>query len=96
MAAQPDSTEAKLARLELSEPDLARMQQQLSAILDYVELLNTLNTDGVEPLAHPLPLTNVTRPDEPHVSLDPHEARAGAPASEQQRFRVPRILDEEA
>ena len=38
---------ARLARLELSEPDLARMQQQLSAILDYVELLNTLNTDGV-------------------------------------------------
>src|SRR5437867_3250481 len=46
---------AKLARLEMSEAELARMQPQLSTILDYVVQLQQLNTDGVEPLAHPLP-----------------------------------------
>ena len=60
---------AKLARLELSDADLATMQQQLSAILDYVAQLNELDTDGVEELAHPLPVENVFRPDEPVPSL---------------------------
>ena len=60
---------AQLARLELSEDDLARMQRELSTILDYVDLLQKLNTDGVEPLAHPLPVHNVFRPDQPAPSL---------------------------
>jgi len=46
-------------------------------------------------MSHPLPLTNVTRPDEPAACLTPDEALSGAPASEQQRFRVPRILEED-
>ena len=46
-------------------------------------------------MSHPLPLPSVPRPDEPRRSLDPAEALAGAPASEQQRFRVPRILEED-
>ena len=84
---------ARLARLELSEPDLARMQQQLSAILDYVEQLNTLNTDGVEPLAHPLPVQNVFRPDEPSPSLPVGEALQNAPARAGDYFGVPAVFD---
>ena len=70
---------ARLARLELSEPDLARMQQQLSAILDYIDQLNKLDTDGVEPLAHPLPVQNVFRPDEEVPSLPVDAALQNAP-----------------
>ena len=76
------------------EPDLARMQQQLSAILDYIDQLNQLNTDGVEPLAHPLPVQNVFRPDEPRPSLPLEEALAGAPEVEADRFKVPRIVEQ--
>jgi aspartyl-tRNA(Asn)/glutamyl-tRNA(Gln) amidotransferase subunit C len=70
---------AKLARLEMSDADLARMQQQLSAILDYVDQLNALDTDGVEPLAHPLPVQNVFRPDEPAPSQLPDAALPDRP-----------------
>lgn len=86
---------AKLARLELSEPDLARMQQQLSAILDYVEELNKLNTDDVEPLAHPLPVRNVFRPDEPAPSLPPDAALQNAPSRVGEYFGVPAVFSDE-
>ena len=86
---------AKLARLELSEPDLARMQQQLSAILDYVEELNKLDTDGVEPLAHPLPVRNVFRPDEEAPSLPPDNALQNAPSRVGDYFGVPAVFSDE-
>ena len=70
---------ARLARLELSEPDLAEMQQPLSAILDYVDQLQKLDTDGVEPLAHPLPVQNVFRDDVPVPSLPVDDALKNAP-----------------
>ena len=60
---------AHLARLELSAADLALMTRQLSAILDYVNQLQQVDTEGVEPLAHPLPIHNVFRADEPRPSL---------------------------
>ena len=81
---------AKLARLEMSEPDLARMQQQLSAILDYID---QLNTDGVEPLAHPLPVLNVFRPDEPMPSLPVDAALQNAPSRVGDYFGVPAVFD---
>jgi aspartyl-tRNA(Asn)/glutamyl-tRNA(Gln) amidotransferase subunit C len=84
---------AKLARLELSADDLARMQTQLSAILDYVAQLNELNTDGVEPLAHPLPIENVFRPDEPTPSLPPDAALQNAPNRVDNYFGVPAVFD---
>ena len=84
---------AKLARLELSADDLARMQTQLSAILDYVAQLNELNTDGVEPLAHPLPIENVFRPDEPTPSLSPDAALQNAPNRVGDYFGVPAVFD---
>ena len=60
---------AKLARLDLNESDLSRMADQLNAILQYVDQLQQVNTDGVEPMAHPLPVQNVFRPDVPTPSL---------------------------
>jgi aspartyl-tRNA(Asn)/glutamyl-tRNA(Gln) amidotransferase subunit C len=84
---------ANLARLELPEDDLVRMQSQLSAILDYVAQLNELDTEGVEPLAHPLPIQNVFRPDEPTPSLTPDEALANAPKREKNYFSVPAVFD---
>jgi aspartyl-tRNA(Asn)/glutamyl-tRNA(Gln) amidotransferase subunit C len=86
---------ARLARLELAEPDLARMQQQLSAILTYVEKLNELDTDGVEPLAHPLPVQNVFRPDEPAPSLPPEAALQNAPSKVGDYFGVPAVFADE-
>ena len=84
---------AKLARLELPDADLARMRQQLSAILDYVAQLGELDTDGVEPLAHPLPVQNVFRPDEPAPSLPVGEALSNAPTRTGDYFGVPAVFD---
>jgi aspartyl-tRNA(Asn)/glutamyl-tRNA(Gln) amidotransferase subunit C len=84
---------ARLARLELSGDDLARMQRELSAILDYVDQLRKLNTDGVEPLAHPLPVHNVFRPDESVPSLPVDDALRNAPARAGDYFAVPAVFD---
>jgi aspartyl-tRNA(Asn)/glutamyl-tRNA(Gln) amidotransferase subunit C len=84
---------AKLGRLELSEADLVQMQQQLSAILDYVTQLNELDTSDVEPLAHPLPIENVFRPDEPVPSLSVDAALQNAPNRAGDYFGVPAVFD---
>jgi aspartyl-tRNA(Asn)/glutamyl-tRNA(Gln) amidotransferase subunit C len=84
-----------LARLELSEADLALMQQQLSAILDYVDQLNQLNTDDIEPLAHPLPIHNVFRPDTETPSLPVEEALRNAPSRVGDYFGVPAVFTDE-
>ena len=84
---------AALARLELSDEELDRLRVDLAGILEHVRELAALDLDGVEPTAHPLPLINVLRADEPVPSLDRAEVLAQAPAVEDDRFRVPRILD---
>jgi len=84
---------ANLARLELSEGDLATMTQHLSAILDYVDQLKDVPTDGVEPLAHPLDIRNVFRADEPAPSLPADEALASAAKRQGEFFGVPAVLD---
>jgi aspartyl-tRNA(Asn)/glutamyl-tRNA(Gln) amidotransferase subunit C len=86
---------ADLARIDLSAAELDRMLGELTVILDSVAVVQQAPTDGVEPMSHPLPLTNVTRPDVPRPGLTAQEALAGAPATEQQRFSVPRILTED-
>lgn len=86
---------ASLARIDLGEAELDRMLGELSVILDSVAKVQQAPTEGVEPMSHPMPLTNVTRPDEVRPGLSAAEALSGAPAQEQQRFLVPRILDEE-
>jgi aspartyl-tRNA(Asn)/glutamyl-tRNA(Gln) amidotransferase subunit C len=84
---------AHLARLELSDAELAVMTRQLGQILDYVAQLQQVNTDGVEPLAHPVEGHNVFRADEPTPSLPPDAALANAPARRGDFYSVPAVLD---
>jgi aspartyl-tRNA(Asn)/glutamyl-tRNA(Gln) amidotransferase subunit C len=82
---------AKLARLELSEEELERMREQLSAILDAVGKVSELDLSDVEPTAHPLDLVNVLAEDEPRPSLSHEEALANAPDPEDGFFGVPAV-----
>ena len=86
---------AKLARLDLTEEEMARLVVELGAVLDHAADVAALDTSGVAPTAHPLPLRNVLRPDEPHPVLDRDEVLAMAPRAEDGRFRVPPVLGEE-
>lgn len=86
---------ARLARLDLAPDELDRMAGQLDAILGAVAEVSKVATDDVPPTSHAVPLVNVLRADEVRPGLTPEEALSGAPAAEEQRFRVPRILGEE-
>ena len=85
---------AKLSRLELTEVEIEAFTGQLSAILDYVEKMNELNTESVEPLAHCLPINNVLREDRAEESLGAEKALANAPQRDGNFFKVPKILDD--
>jgi aspartyl-tRNA(Asn)/glutamyl-tRNA(Gln) amidotransferase subunit C len=85
---------AQLARLALSGDEVDQFTEQLTVILDHAQDVAALDLDGVPPTAHPLPLVNVLRPDDVRPSLDRDEVLAQAPAAEDNRFRVPRILGE--
>ena len=85
---------ARLARLELRPDELESFTAQLGAVLDHAADLASLDLDGVEPTAHPLPLSNVLRSDEVGPTLDPDEVLAAAPAVEDGQFRVPPVLGE--
>lgn len=85
---------AGLARLRLTDEELDRFTEQLGAVLDHAADVAALDTSGVPPTAHPLPLSNVLRPDTVVAGLDREEVLAQAPAAEDGRFRVPRILGE--
>jgi aspartyl-tRNA(Asn)/glutamyl-tRNA(Gln) amidotransferase subunit C len=87
---------AALARLELDDAELDMLAGQLDVILGAVARVGDVVAEDIPPTSHPLPITNVTRPDEVGVCLSPEQALAAAPAAEDDRFRVPRILDEEA
>jgi aspartyl-tRNA(Asn)/glutamyl-tRNA(Gln) amidotransferase subunit C len=82
---------ARLARLELSEEELERMREQLSAILEAVGKVSELDLEGVEPTAHPLDLVNVLAEDEPRPSLPREDALANAPDPEDGFFGVPAV-----
>jgi aspartyl-tRNA(Asn)/glutamyl-tRNA(Gln) amidotransferase subunit C len=84
---------AHLARLELTEAELQTMTRHLSAIIDYVSQLRQVDTEGVEPLAHPLPLHNIFRDDEPAPSLPLDAALANAPDRRGNFYAVPAVLD---
>jgi aspartyl-tRNA(Asn)/glutamyl-tRNA(Gln) amidotransferase subunit C len=84
---------AHLARLDLTDEELATLTPQLSAILDYMQQLQQINTDGVQPLAHPLPVQNVFRADEPEPSLTVDEALANAPRRIGDFYGVPAVFE---
>lgn len=86
---------AKLARLELSDAEVEEFAGQLSAILEYVEKMNEPDTEGVEPLAHCLAMSNVFREDVVTESLGTEKTLANAPERDGDFFRVPKILDED-
>ena len=85
---------ARLARLELSDDELAMFTEQLGAVLDHARDVEALDTEGVPPTAHPLPLSNVLRDDVPRESVDRDEVLGQAPAVEENRFKVPPVLGE--
>jgi aspartyl-tRNA(Asn)/glutamyl-tRNA(Gln) amidotransferase subunit C len=85
---------AKLARLQLSDSEIEEFTGQLGAILGYVEKMNELDTEGVEPLALCLPISNVFRADEVQPSLGTDRALANAPQRDGSFFKVPKILDD--
>ena len=84
---------AHLSRLELSEDEKDRIALQLDAILDYVDKLNELDTEDVEPLVHAAERHNVFREDSVGESLPPQEALKNAPDQSEGCFKVPRILE---
>jgi aspartyl-tRNA(Asn)/glutamyl-tRNA(Gln) amidotransferase subunit C len=86
---------ARLARLALTDDEMGSLTRELGAILDHAAQVSALDTADVPPTAHPLPLVNVLRADEPGPCLDRDEVLAQAPAAEDGRFRVPRVLGEE-
>ncbi len=85
---------ARLARLELSEDEKARMTDQLDAILGYFDSLSRLDTAEVEPMTTVIPTVSVMRDDEVRPSLSLERALAGAPDREGEFFRVPRIIED--
>ena len=86
---------ARLARIEMTPAELDHLSSELSVILDAVARVQEVAAADVPPTSHPLPLKNVFRDDEVRPSLSPEESLSGAPASEEQRFKVPQILGEE-
>jgi len=84
---------ALLSRLEFGDAEIEKFTQQLNAILNYVEVLNKLDTSDVKPTAHVLPLQNVLRKDVVHESLPREKALACAPEVEDGYFKVPKIIE---
>jgi aspartyl-tRNA(Asn)/glutamyl-tRNA(Gln) amidotransferase subunit C len=95
MAISPKDVEylAHLARIELTQEEIQCFTGQLDEILLYVEQLKSVNTEGVPPTSHVLPLANVYREDQSRLSLSTDAALSNAPDREGLYFRVPRIID---
>jgi aspartyl-tRNA(Asn)/glutamyl-tRNA(Gln) amidotransferase subunit C len=96
VALSPDDVAAlaRLARIEMTEAELVHLAPQLDVILESVASVSDVAADDIPPTSHALPLTNVFREDLVRPSLPVADVLAGAPAAEQDRFRVPRILGE--
>ena len=85
---------ARLARLQLSDAEKERMRRELDGILSYIDKLRALDTEGVPPTSHAVPMTNVMREDEPAPSLPQADMLLNAPDRTGDFFRVPKILEE--
>jgi aspartyl-tRNA(Asn)/glutamyl-tRNA(Gln) amidotransferase subunit C len=86
---------ARLARLDLSPTDLEAYRSQLGVILEHAARIQALDTEGIEPTAHPLEMTNTFRPDETRPSLDREEVLAEAPEARDGYFVVPPALEQD-
>jgi aspartyl-tRNA(Asn)/glutamyl-tRNA(Gln) amidotransferase subunit C len=85
---------AALAKLSFTEEEKQKLTAQLNEILQYMEQLNKLDTENVEPLSHVIELTNVFRPDELGPTLSQEETLRNAPASTGKFFKVPKVIRE--
>ena len=83
---------AYLARLSLTDSELDEMTQQLGKIVELVDQMSEVNTDGVEPMVHAIELQNVVQPDEIKPSLPREQALANAPDADEECFRVSAVL----
>jgi aspartyl-tRNA(Asn)/glutamyl-tRNA(Gln) amidotransferase subunit C len=95
MRLTPEEVEhvALLARLKLSAQERERFTTQLNSILEHFEQLQQIDTSGVPPMSHAVPMSNVLREDEPAPSLSPEEALRNAPDQARDCFRVPRVIE---
>lgn len=84
---------ARLARLRFDEAEEARIAEQMTQVLGYMEKLNELDTTGVPPMSHVLDLTNVFREDVVHARITREEALRNAPDSDGEYFRVPKVIE---
>ena len=84
---------AKLAKLTLSDAAIERMATDMGAMLDYVAALANLDTEGIVPTAHAVPMANAFRPDELSPSLEREAVLAAAPKSANGTFRVPKVIE---
>jgi aspartyl-tRNA(Asn)/glutamyl-tRNA(Gln) amidotransferase subunit C len=85
---------ARLARIGLTDGDVERFREQLSTIIDHFDVLNRIDTTGVEPTTHTLPLQSVMGDDEPRPSLDSADVLRNAPLEHEGYLRVRAVLDE--
>ena len=85
---------ARLARVGLSDADVEKFRDQLSSILEHFDVLRSIDTTGVEPTTHPLPLVSVMGDDEPRESLTPEQVLANAPQVHDGYLRVRAVLDD--
>jgi aspartyl-tRNA(Asn)/glutamyl-tRNA(Gln) amidotransferase subunit C len=86
---------AALARLSMDDAEIDRMQRDLASVLTYVEALAAVDTTGVEPTAHVIPLATPMRDDTPEPALDPTLAVANAPEASDSAFVVPKVISGE-
>jgi aspartyl-tRNA(Asn)/glutamyl-tRNA(Gln) amidotransferase subunit C len=84
---------ALLGRLKLTAGEREQFTTQLNSILEHFEELQQVDTTGVPPMSHAVPMSNVLRPDEPRPSLSPEEALANVPDQDRNHFRVPRVIE---
>lgn len=84
---------ARLARLALTKDESKQFNAQLAKILEYVQMLQTLDTKDVPPTSHPVPITNVFREDEPRLSLPVEHILQNAPEARTGHFVVPKIIE---
>jgi aspartyl-tRNA(Asn)/glutamyl-tRNA(Gln) amidotransferase subunit C len=83
---------AKLAKLKFSEEDLENFTPQMNEILNYMDKLNELDTENIEPLSHPVEQTNVFRDDKLKTSVSTEDALKNAPSKDEQYFKVPKVI----
>lgn len=84
---------ARLARLALDETELDTLTGDMDAILAYVDQLSRLQTDGIAPTAHAVPMANAFRPDQVRPGFTPEQAQVNAPSPDSAGFRVPRVIE---